>query len=249
MNISKITEEYLNSINALCKSEKDNAKLIEMRDYAQKRRIPIVLAETASLLSIIIKIKQPKSILEIGTAIGYSGALMLVNCGGRLTTIDKNEKCIEIAEQNFTDLHLKQRVKLCAGDAKDVLNSLLEQKKSDMRTLSLQNINKIRSGTLGFDFIFLDGPKAQYLHYLPALIELLNGGGILFADNVLFKGFIAGEESSGQCLADNVQQVESKKSIVNNLREFNKQITQDSRLQTSILNVGDGVSVSVKIVK
>ena len=236
MNATETIDKYLNNINTLCDDKVFCAKLEEMQGYAQKHFVPIIQPQTASLLMSVIKIKKPKNILEIGTATGFSGIIMLLNCNAKLTTIDINEKCMEKAEQNFADFHLTSRVKLCLGDAKDILENLANK----------------------FDFIFLDGPKTQYIDYLPGLIDLLADGGVLFADNVLFKGLVAGEnltengtlnDKQAGCpkggAFDNIKN--SKTTIINGLREFNKQIANDKRLHTSILNVGDGVSISVKL--
>ena len=231
MNTTEITENYLNNINNI-----DTCRLAEMRAYALKHNVPIICPQTAGLLCAVIRILNPKNILEIGTAIGYSGILMLQNSSAHLTTIDNNERCIKIAKQNFDN----DRVAMHTGDAKNVLENLAKENRA-------------------FDFIFLDGPKVKYLQYLPLIMGLLNIGGVLFADNVLFKGLVAGEDTNSALLtitrgqgvchegAADMIDPKKKKTITDGLREFNRQIANDKRLKTSILNVGDGVSVSIKI--
>lgn len=141
-----------------------------MREYAHLNNVPIILDDTVALLKSIIRIKKPKRILEIGTAIGYSAGIMLTCCDATITTIDINEDRSKLARQNLTDLKLIDRVNLIVDDAGEVL--------------------PLMTGT--YDVIFLDGAKGQYKNYYPYLKSLLPSGGVLISDNVLYKGLVKG---------------------------------------------------------
>ena len=183
--------------------------------YGRELGFPLIKDDSVRVLIESVKKYNPKRILEIGTAIGYSGAQMLNVCDANLITLEKNSDSANIALQNFKNLNLQNRVQVINCDAKDYIEKCTEK----------------------FDFIFLDGPKAQYLHYKEKLIDLLNVGGVLFADNVLFRGYVKGGKEFPHRL----------KTIVVNLRQFLDEIVNDNRLKTEIIDVGDGVSISVKI--
>lgn len=184
--------------------------------YAVENNIPVLRQYTASLLISTLRMVKPKSILEIGTAIGYSGTLMLENAsvGATLDTIEKLSENVQIAKSNFDKLQLSKSVEIMQGDAIEILPKL----------------------TKTYDFIFLDGPKGQYINYLPYLIKLLNKGGILFADNVLYRGMVFSSKEVPK----------KKRTIVNNLQSFLQQISEHPQLKTQILNIEDGVSISIK---
>ena len=145
--------------------------LKRLRQFAKENFVPIVREKTAELLVEKIKEVNPKNILEIGTAIGYSGILMLNNCNANLITLEKNEEMLNLATLNFKEAGVNNRVEVVLGDCK----------------------NYIENTTNKFDFIFLDGPKSHYLEYLPYLLNMLTNNGIIFADNVLFQGLVKGE--------------------------------------------------------
>lgn len=177
-------------------------------------KYPVIKDEGALFLENFIKEKQPKKVLEIGTAIGYSGSLIL-NAGAKeLVTIEINEDSAKQAEENFKKLGLWDRVTILIGDAKDILLTLNSK----------------------YDVIFLDGPKGQYVKYLPILFNLLSVGGYLVADNVLFRGMVKSEDITPH----------KYRTLVNNLRKFIEEIEKDERLETYIYDIGDGISVSRK---
>ena len=190
-------------------------KIDEILKYGREFGFPLIKDDAVHLLIAKVKEFKPKRILEIGTAIGYSGSQMLdAYSGSTLVTLEKNSESATIAVNNFEKLGLNKRVQVINCDAKAYLDSCNEK----------------------FDFIFLDGPKGQYLHYLEQLINLLNNGGVLFADNVLFRGYVNG----------GVEYPHKFKTIVTNLRQFLEKIQIDDRLNTTIYEIGDGVSISVK---
>lgn len=200
-------------IRSILPPEKDeNVKKI--LDYADKNTIPVLLPETAAFLKQMISLKQPKKILEIGTAIGYSGHIILSACDGHLYTIEADEKSLGKANEFFASSGYESRVTTYLGDANEIV--------------------PLFSGE--FDFIFLDGPKTRYVQYLPYLKRMLAAGGVLFCDNVLFNGMVSGE----------AEVVKKKATIVNALDAFLKAVASDEDFITSILPVGDGVSLSIK---
>lgn len=183
----------------------------EIRDFAKQNYVPIVRPETSKLLVEKIKKINPSNILEIGTAIGYSGTLMLQNSKAKLVTLEKDEKMQKIALENFEKENLLDRVKIVLGDAKDYIENSNEK----------------------FDFIFLDGPKGQYINYLPYLLNMLNKNGLLFCDNVLFNGLVKSE----------IEAPKKHRTIVNSLRKFLDAIENDNTLNVEVLDLEDGVAL------
>ena len=189
----------------------------DIKQNAEKTMVPIMRPQSVKLLESLVAVKQPKRILEIGTAVGYSGNIMLNACKkAKLITLEKHTPSSEIAQNNFEKTGVANRVKIINQDAMQVLPNLKGK----------------------FDFIFLDGPKGQYVKYLPYLIKLLKKGAVLVADNVLFMGMVDGK----------VDVKKNKRTIVNNLQQFLKDITQTYAdiLTTTVLDIEDGISISVK---
>ena len=186
--------------------------LEKLEQFAREKFIPVLLDDTRELLINTVTELKPSSILEIGTAIGYSGTLMLLSTDANLTTMELSEDSIAIAENTFKENGVFDRVTQLHGDAKEVLATL--------------------SGK--YDFIFLDGPKGQYIRYLPMLINLLNVGGVIFADNVLYKGMVESTEFIPH----------KKRTIVVNLRKYLNEVTNSDRFDTIVHKIGDGVAIS-----
>lgn len=188
--------------------------LVALRKSALERGIPVADDESLNYLLLNVAAFQPKKILEIGTAVGLSALAMLSVCkNAHITTIEcEEERWIE-AKQNFRSYGVSEQITAHLGDAGEILNMM--------------------SGT--FDFIFLDGPKAQYVHYLPDLKRLLNKGGILFSDDVLLYGWVDGKEPTPQ----------KRHSIVDKIRLYLQTLSADKDFITSVIDIGDGVAVSV----
>ena len=184
---------------------------------AEAGNIPIIKKETAALLKTLITAKRPGAILEVGTAVGYSALLMAQvmpeDC--RITTIEKYEPRIVEAKENFARAGVADRVTLLEGDAGDILRQL--------------------EGT--YDFIFMDGAKGQYLNWLPDILRLMPGGGILFSDNVLQDGDVV-QSRYGVERRD--------RTIHGRMREYLYQIKHMDQLESAVIPVGDGVAVSVR---
>ena len=164
----------------------------EIKKYARINHIPVLLNDSAKYLSKLITQKKPSKILEIGTAIGYSGSIMLFsNPQSKLITIEKDEKSYEIAKENFCEMGLNDRVTMILGDGYEAILKLK------------QDNNK-------FDFIFLDGPKGQYIKYYNVLLDILTDDGCLLVDNVLFRGLVRSNKDVGH----------KKRAMINKLRQF-----------------------------
>lgn len=162
-----ITDErftaYINSLENGNPSYMD-----ELEAYSKKTQVPIIRKETQSLIRTLLVMNKPKRILEVGTAIGFSALFMreFMPKDGHITTIEKYEKRIPLARENFKRFDTDERITLIEGDAADVLKQLAGP----------------------FDFIFMDAAKGQYIHFLPEVLRLLETGGVLLSDNVLQDG-------------------------------------------------------------
>ena len=188
--------------------------LSKKRAEALERGVPVCDDETLQFLLLTLKMVRPKKILEIGTAVGLSGVAMLQTLeNAKLTTIELEEERYVEAKRNFAFFNVQDRVTAHLGDAGEILSMMDGE----------------------FDFVFMDGPKAQYEKYLFDVKRLLNKGGILFADDVLLFGWVSGEEETPQ----------KRRSIVEKIRSYLDVITSDKDFHTSVLNVGDGVALSI----
>ena len=189
-------------------------RLKALRTDALARGIPVTDEETLNYLLLMLSASRPRRSLEIGTAVGLSAAAMLLRCpAAHVTTIELEEERYLEAKQNFERFGISSRVTCYLGDAGEILSMM------DGR----------------FDFVFLDGPKAQYEKYLFDLKRLMPTGGVLFADDVLLYGWVSGEQPAPQ----------KRHSIVDKLRGYLANISADEDFITSVLDVGDGVAVSV----
>ncbi|MCH5160371.1 MAG: O-methyltransferase [Clostridiales bacterium] len=191
--------------------------LSQLEKFARERFIPVMLDDTKELLFDTVRRAQPKRILEIGTAIGYSGIVMLsASSEATLNTIELDENTANLARKNFDEFGVGERVNIFVGDAREIVRLL----------------------TGSYDFIFLDGPKGQYEAFLPYLTDLLELGGTLVCDNVLYKGLVE------HVPADNRHK---HITVARNMRVFLDDITNNQRYNTVLHRIGDGVTVSVKL--
>lgn len=189
----------------------------EFFGYAEHSYNPIIRPKSQDLLVSMLRKYKPKNVLEIGTFIGYSSAVILEECPDAfVTTIEKDDQNFEFACKNIDVLGFADRCRLVHCDAIEFL-----EKEHD---------------ALKFEFVFLDGAKGQYVKYLPYLKQMLTSGGVLVVDDVMFYGLV---QSDGKI-------AHKHRSIVNNLRKFLDILTNDTDFDTQIFNFEDGVSVSIK---
>lgn len=203
---------YINSLNP------GNTEILdEIEREALAAGVPIIRREMQSFLKFLLKAHRPERILEVGTAVGFSAVLMSEyapeTC--HITTIEKYEKRIPIARQNFIRAGKEDRITLLEGDAMEILKRL--------------------DGP--YDLIFMDAAKGQYIYYLPELLRLLPAGGILVSDNVL---------QDGDVIESRFAVERRNRTIHARMREYLYTLTHCSELTTSVLPLGDGVTVSVR---
>lgn len=191
--------------------------LEQIEKEAMDTYVPIIRKETQSFLKVVLMMKQPSRILEIGTAIGFSALLMseYMPKDGRITTIEKYEKRIPIARENFRRAGKEGQITLMEGDALEVMRTLDDP----------------------YDLIFMDAAKGQYIHYLPEAVRLLSDGGVLISDNVL---------QDGDVIESRFAVERRNRTIHSRMREYLYELKHHGQLTTSILPLGDGVAISVK---
>ena len=191
--------------------------LNEIESEAKKTNVPIIRSQVQSLIRLLLAMRKPKSILEVGCAIGFSALLMSEyapeDC--HITTIEKYEKRIPVARENFKRAKKEDRITLLEGDAADILKKL--------------------DGT--YDLIFMDAAKGQYIHFLPDILRLMPEGGILLSDNVL---------QDGDIIESRFAVTRRDRTIHSRMREYLYELKRHPQLETAILPVGDGVTVSVR---
>ena len=187
---------------------------------ALENNIPIIRPSMQRLLRVLISAVKPGSILEVGTAVGFS-AILMAQCAPadcKITTIEKYEKRIPEAKDNFVRSGYSDRITLLEGDAADILKGLAEDNRH-------------------YDLIFMDAAKGQYITFLDDVMRLLGNGGMLISDNVL---------QDGDIIESRFAVTRRNRTIHSRMREYLYALTHDDRLETSVLPVGDGVTISVK---
>ena len=213
MIVDERIRTYINSL------EKTNSRLLEdIEQKAHKDGVPIIRKEMESFLRVMLLIKKPTKILELGTAVGYS-AILLSECiekDAKIVTIENYGRRIKEAKENIKKADREKTIELLEGDAMEIMPTLVEEQ---------------------FDFVFMDAAKAQYINFLPQVLRLMKKGAILITDNVLQEGDL----------------IESKfvvrrrdRTIHKRMREYMEVVKNHPELETSIVPIGDGITMSVK---
>ena len=203
--------EYLDIISPV-----NSQTVEEIRSVAKENYIPIIKRDTENLLKFVLKMQNPKSILEIGCAVGYSAIVMLENSGADIVTVEKMPERVEEAKKNIKYANLEDRAKIIEGDAGEILERLVNENKK-------------------FDFIFMDAAKAQYITWLPTVKALLKDNGIIFSDNCL---------QEGDLLESSFAIRKRDKTIHKRMREYIYLLLHDEDLESWIFSIGDGVLLS-----
>lgn len=190
-------------------------ELVKIKEKALEDHIPIIMDDTLEYMSKILTNKKPKRILEIGAAVGYSAICFseYLADGGIIETIERDEERIEEAKQNFKKTEVDDKIILHEGDAVEILPTLNEK----------------------FDMVFIDAAKGKYPFFLQQALRMLTDDGIIFADNILYKGYVMSDYNKHK-----------QRTAVRNLREYIKETTENPELTTEILEIGDGLAVSRK---
>jgi len=202
---------YINSLDS------GNTPLLnQIEDEAIETYVPIIRKEMQSFLKVLLAMRKPKHILEIGSAIGFSTILMgeYTDDECKITTIEKYEKRIPIALKNFKRAGMQDKITLLEGDALEIMTNLSGQ----------------------YDMVFMDAAKAQYINFLPEVRRLLVNGGILISDNVL---------QDGDIIESRFAVTRRKRTIHSRMREYLYELTHAEEFTTTILPIGDGVTMSV----
>ena len=214
--MSNITYDYMESyIRGLIPERKGILKEIE--DFARDNKVPIVQKETGKFLELMIQIKKPKKILELGTAIGFSSILMYEasqNKDTNIVTIERDEKMIQYAKSNIEKFNLQEHIKIEEGDCLEILEKMDDK----------------------FDLIFMDAGKGHYNHFLPHCLRLLKDDGVIVADNVLFRGMVASKELVKR----------RKITIVKRMKTYLEMVNSSDDLLTSVIPMGDGIAVTTR---
>lgn len=204
-------------IVSLIKEEEEPLKTMRAIASRTETYAPIVPPDTAQLLKTLVTILKPKRILEIGTAIGYSSILMAKNTlsDTEIITVERYEKVADIAINNIFEAGFEKKIRVVKGEASEILNWL--------------------DG--GFDMVFMDGAKGQYIEFLPRILELLKPGGVLVTDDVLY---------NDPNIEENATTRHRKYTIVQRLRMYLEAICNHPLLETTVIQAGEGIAVSYR---
>ena len=188
-------------------------ELEKIKEKALENHIPIIMDDTLEYIYNLYEDKKINSILEIGTAVGYSAICFteILNKEGFIDTIERDEQRILEAEENIKKAEVEDKINIYSGDAVEIL----------------PGINK------KYDMVFIDAAKGKYPFFLKESLRMLNDNGIILADNILYKGYVMSDYNKHK-----------QRTAVRNLREYIKEVTENDKLETEILEIGDGLAVS-----
>ena len=188
-------------------------ELEKIKQKALEEHIPIIMDDTLEVVDRILKEVQPKRILEIGTAVGYSAMCFseYLQGDGKIDTIERDEERIAEAKVNIKNVGVEDKINIYEGDAVEILPTLNEK----------------------YDVVFIDAAKGKYPFFLKEALRMIKPNGIIFADNILYKGYVMSDYNKHK-----------QRTAVRNLREYIKEVSENPNLETEILEVGDGLAIS-----
>lgn len=195
----------------------DENILSKIKEEALESHVPILQDESLDLILMVLSLKKPNKILEIGTAVGYSAinfSRYLEGENAKIKTIELKENMVNIARENIASMGLEEKIEVIHADATKYLETLDEENT--------------------YDVVFIDAAKGQYLVFLKEAIRLIKNGGVIIADNVLFKGRVLSDYNEHK-----------HRTATNRLREYLKIIEEDTRLESTLVKIGDGVAISI----
>ncbi len=191
-------------------------ELAKIKKKALEDHIPIIMDDTLKVIENILKENKPSRILEIGTAVGYSAICFseFLSENGKIDTIEREKDRVEEALVNIKKAEVEEKINIIEGDAVEILPTLNET----------------------YDVVFIDASKGKYPFFLKEALRMLGKNGIIFADNVLYKGYVLSDYNKHK-----------QRTAVRNLREFLAELQANTSLETKILEVGDGLAIAKKI--
>lgn len=191
----------------------------ELERYANEHRVPIMDPISMNFVTQLVKVHRAQHVLEIGTAIGYS-ALRIAseNEHVHVTTIERNEEMYKEAKKNISTYDKENQIDVIYGDAIDILPTVLRNNRP-------------------IDFVFIDAAKGQYKRYFELIVDALPTNGVIVCDNVLFKGYV---------VQGAPMELKRLQRLVDKIRAFNDWVVHHESFHTSIIPVGDGLTISIK---
>ena len=192
-------------------------ELKKIKEKALEDKVPIIMDDTLEVIAKILTKLRPNRILEIGTAVGYSAICFseYLQEGGIIDTIERDEERAKQARVNIEKAGVQDKINIYKGDAVEILPTL----------------------NYKYDIVFIDAAKGKYPYFLKEALRMINNGGIIIADNVLYKGYVMSDYNKHK-----------QRTAVRNLREYIAEILNNKKLETEILEVGDGLAIS-KVIK
>ena len=190
-------------------------ELEKIKQKALEEHIPIIMDDTLEVIENYLKENKPHKILEIGTAVGYSAICFteILAEDGQIDTIERDSERVKEAKENIKKAEVENKINIYEGDAVEILPTLKNK----------------------YDVIFIDAAKGKYPFFLKEALRMLNTNGIIFADNILYKGYVRSDYNKHK-----------QRTAVRNLREYIKEVEENPELETEILEVGDGLAISKK---
>ena len=188
-------------------------ELERIKKKALEEHIPIIMDDTLEIMEKYLKEEKPQRILEIGTAVGYSAICFTEFLGdnGVIDTIERDEERVKQAKENIRKVGVEEKINIYEGDALEILPTLNKK----------------------YDAVFIDAAKGKYPFFLKEALRMIKPKGIIFADNILYKGYVMSDYNKHK-----------QRTAVRNLREYIKEVSENPNLETEILEVGDGLAIS-----
>lgn len=188
-------------------------ELEKVKEKALEEHIPIIMDDTLEVMEQYLTNMKPKRILEIGTAVGYSAMCFTTFLAedGRIDTIEREEERVKQAKENIKKVGVEDKICIYEGDAVEILPTFNQK----------------------YDVVFIDAAKGKYPFFLKQALRMIEPNGMIFADNILYKGYVLSDYNKHK-----------QRTAVRNLREYIKEVSQNPNLETEILEVGDGLAIS-----